>query len=222
MKRSHNNYGILAILTLAVALPFVIANIPCYGNVEIHYSSTPYGSRGSSGDGYYGFSWWTGSNSHAQGDAWDGPTWSSAWGGSYSDWAAKQGWTTGGTGSEELEWSYLLWYHTEIAGNARNDDPYTQGYGWAYASAEAYGLLSSYDPDYDWDDYIGGTLYDEATEPGIVDDEDEEESSHSGTCFADAYILVYHHCSASAAIETDAWWMKGRSDVEVQAELKVK
>ena len=221
MKRSHNNYRILAILTLAVALPFAIDRTPCYGDLEFHELSTPYGERGSSGDGYIGFSSWDGSDSHAIGWAWDGPTWSSAWGGSYSDWAAIQKWTTGGTGSELLSWSYTLWYDAEIAGNARNNDPNTQGYGWAYASAEAAGLLRSYDPDDDWDDYIGGTLYDEATEPGVVEDEDADYHGLSGSCYADAYILVYHHCSASAAIETDAWWMRGTADVEVQAALSL-
>jgi len=219
MKRSHNNYGLLAILTLAVALPFGIAETVCYGGLALHYYSTPYGERGGSGNGYYGHSSWTGSNSHARGDAWDGSTWSSACGGSYSDWAASEVWTTGGTGSEVLGWSYLLWYHAEIGGNARNDDPNTVGYGWASASADAVGLLRSYDSDDDWDDSIGCSLYDDATEPGFVEDEDGDESTGSGSCLADAIILVYHHCTAYGDIENDAWWMSGRADVEVQCYL---
>ena len=218
MKKSQN-YGILAILTLAFAALLSIADTACYGDLEYHVYKTPYDSCGEGGDGYESDSRWDGDSSHADAEAWDGPTWSSAWTGTGSDNALICKWTTGGTGTELLSYSYSIYVDGEISGNAINSDPQTTGYGWASASADAaVGLWSYYSED-DISSSVSISLYDSATEPGYIDDDDDDSDSNSGYCYADATIIVDHDCSAAAYIDTDASWMDGEADAEVNCSL---
>jgi hypothetical protein len=218
MRKSHN-YVVLAILTLAFVMLFGIANTACYGEVEIHCYQSSSGSRYDSGDGYFYFSSWDHDDSYSIARAEDGPTWSTAVAATGSDNAVTFWWTTGGTGTELLIYDWSLYIDGKINGNARNDDPETTGYGWASAGADAAVELNSPYSEDDVDESISFSLYDSATEPGYVVDEDDDYIEGDGTCYANAMIIVDHDCYAVGYIDTDADYMTGYALAEVSSYL---
>lgn len=215
MRKSHD-YGLFAVFALAVALALGIANTACYGEVEFHVYKSSYGCNWDNGDGFACISYWDANDSYAYAIAYDGPTWSTASTGIGNGTAVILRYTTGGTGSEELEWSYWLRVSASILGNAKNDDPNVAGYGWAHAWADA--VVQRPYPQ--GDDSASVDLCETAEEPEYFDEDSGDIIEWGwGTCYTNAIISVYHESRAAAYITNDAEMMRAESEAQVQSYL---
>lgn len=218
MKKLHS-YSVPAILTLAVALLFGIANTACYGDLEFHMSETPYDEDIDDGTGWSHNGHWDGGDSYAYAYVWDGPTWSSASASVGTGTCGIVRWTTGGTGTEVLYFEWSVNVEGEIGGNAINDDPEVTGYGWAGAWADGDIELDAYGSSDDYSDSFSVSLWEETTEPGLIEDDDSDGDSGNGYCYADATLIVVHESSAAAYFDNDASWMEGEARGEVNSTL---
>lgn len=218
MKKSYN-HGLLAILTLVVALSFGIANTACYGELVIYGPiKTPSDSNLVSGDGYSSSASWNGDDSHAHSTAYDGPTWSTAFTWISCEQASTGFYTTGGTGEELLGYKYEISIDLEIDGSATNNNE-TTAYGYASAWAISGAGLDAYGTEDDFINNLEKSLYEaryETDNPNTFDEDYSDDDDGEGECYADAVFVVGHRCTTYAYIINDAYYMeacaKGASD----------